>query len=63
MNLLPTEEKIECLKNLLSDPNDWISLRILELAEEDDGEPETSNGPVGINEWSPEADKRSSKAK
>ena len=62
MNLLTTEEKIECLKNLLSDPDDWISMRILELAEEDDT-PDGFNGPVGINVWSPEARKSSSKTK
>jgi hypothetical protein len=63
MSLLTNEEKIECLKNLLSDPNDWISLRLLELSDEDDDSPEVLNGPVGINEWSPEAHKSSSKHK
>ena len=62
MSLLTNEEKIECLKNLLSDPDDWISLRLLELSDEDDETPEGSNGPIGINEWSPEARKSSSKS-
>ena len=32
MNLISTEEKIELLKNLLVDPDDWISQEILSLA-------------------------------
>ena len=63
MSLLTNEEKIECLKNLLSDPNDWTSLRLLELSDEDEEDPEGSNGPVGINEWSPEAHKPSFRSK
>ena len=31
MNLITTEEKIELLKNLLFDPDDWISREILSL--------------------------------
>lgn len=31
MKLIPTEEKIELLKNLLADPDDWISREILSL--------------------------------
>ena len=31
MKLISTEEKIELLKNLLSDPDDWISREILSL--------------------------------
>ena len=61
MNLLTTEEKIQCLKNLLADPDDWISLELLRLANEE--EPDTSSGPVGINEWSPDALKSSYKIK
>ena len=39
MSLLTTEEKIQCLKNLLADPDDWISAEILRLAnEEADGD-------------------------
>lgn len=59
MTLLTVEEKIQCLKNLLADPDDWISSELLRLAEEE--EPEASSGPAGINEWSPEASKTSSK--
>ena len=31
MNLISPEEKIELLKNLLADPDDWISREILSL--------------------------------
>ena len=31
MNLISTEEKIELLKNLLADPDDWVSSEILSL--------------------------------
>jgi hypothetical protein len=62
MSLLTTEEKIQCLKNLLADPDCWISSELLRLAN-DDEVPEGSNSPVGINEWSPEAIKPSSNAK
>ena len=31
MNLISTEEKIELLKNLLADPDDWISREIPSL--------------------------------
>ena len=34
MNLISTEEKIQLLKNLLVDPDDWISREILKLAYE-----------------------------
>jgi hypothetical protein len=62
MNLLTVEEKIQCLKNLLSDPDDWISLELLRLTNEQDVElPEGSDGPVGINEWSPDVRKSSRK--
>ena len=60
MRLLTVDEKIQCLKNLLADPDDWISCEILRLADEDDETPDDSNGPVGINETSPIASKRSS---
>ena len=62
MNHLKTEEKIECLKNLLADPDDWMSRRILELADEED-ETEETNSPLGINETSPVALKRRLKSK
>ena len=35
MNLLKNEERIELLKNLLSDPDDWISREILRLSDEE----------------------------
>ena len=31
MNFISTEEKIELLRNLLADPDDWISREILSL--------------------------------
>jgi hypothetical protein len=34
MSLLSVEEKIDLLKNLLTDPEDWISEQILILNEE-----------------------------
>lgn len=34
MNLISTEEKIQLLKNLLVDPDDWISREILHLVYE-----------------------------
>jgi hypothetical protein len=34
MSLLSVEEKIELLKNLLADPNDWVSEQILRLNEQ-----------------------------
>ena len=34
MNILPIEERIELLKNLLADPYDWVSKEILRLADE-----------------------------
>ncbi len=55
MNLLKTEERIELLKNLLSDPDDWISREIIRLSDEE--ETETSSGPVGIRESAPEMNK------
>lgn len=61
MTLITTEERLEALKNLLADPNDWISYEILRLADEEEIEPYDS--PMGINESSPEARKSSSKAK
>ena len=34
MNYITNEERITLLKNLLDDPNDWVSLEILRLADE-----------------------------
>jgi hypothetical protein len=34
MNQLSLEEEIQLLKNILEDPNDWISARILQINEE-----------------------------
>ena len=31
MSILSIEEKMECYKNLLSDPDDWISRNLLAL--------------------------------
>jgi hypothetical protein len=62
MSLLTTEEKIQCLKNLLVDPDCWISSELLRLNNDEDDAPEGSNGPIGINEWSPEAQKLSNKS-
>jgi hypothetical protein len=36
MNLISTEERIDLLKNLLADPDDWISAEILRLADEEE---------------------------
>ena len=36
MNLITVEEKADLLKNLLADPNDWISYELLRLSEESD---------------------------
>lgn len=33
MSLISVEEKIELLKNLLADPDDWISAELLRLNE------------------------------
>ena len=35
MNLISSEERIHLLKNLLADPDDWISAEILRLAHEE----------------------------
>ncbi len=40
MSALSVEDKIELLKNLLADPNDWISAEILRLNAE--AEPEAN---------------------
>lgn len=56
MNLLSREEKIELLKNLLVDPDDWISREILRLSDEDES-PDDSNPVLGIKDSYPEADK------
>ncbi len=34
MNILPIDERIQLLKNLLDDPYDWVSKEILRLADE-----------------------------
>ena len=62
MSVLSIQEKIECLKNLLADPDDWMSRRILELAYKEE-ETEETNSPLGINETSPVAHKRRLKSK
>jgi len=59
MNQLKTEERIELLKNLLSDPEDWVSRENLRLSDEEDEE--TPEGPIGISSSSPVANKTSRK--
>ena len=52
MNLISTEEKIELLKNLLADPDDWISQEILSLvsqAEKDQQQRSVASLPKAIN--------------
>lgn len=34
MSYLSIQEKIQCLKNLLNDPDDWMSEELLRLASE-----------------------------
>jgi hypothetical protein len=58
MNLLTVDEKIQSLKNLFSNPDNSINSDFSSLSDDD---PETYNGPIGINEWSPEANKSSKK--
>lgn len=58
MSPITVEEKIQCLKNLLADPDCWISSEILRLSDEEE---QGSNGPVGMNETCPEAHKSPSK--
>ena len=60
MSQITVEEKIQCLKNLLADPDCWISSEILRLANEEE---QGSNGPVGINETCPETIKLNTKTK
>ena len=40
MNLISIEERIELLKNLLADPDDWISGEILSLVYQFEGDDE-----------------------
>jgi hypothetical protein len=46
MNLISVEEKIQLLKNLLSDPDDWVSRQILELASIDNEKQDQDSNPV-----------------
>ena len=54
MNLISIEEKIELLKNLLADPDDWVSREILSLvyqfeeAEEDQQQRSVASLPKAI---------------
>ena len=51
MNLISTEEKIELLKNLLADPDDWVSREILSLvyrSEEDQQQRSVASLPKAI---------------
>mgnify|MGYP006274119851 CR=1 FL=1 len=54
MNLISTEERIDLLKNLLADPDDWISAEILRLA----GEEDDINVCCGIRAGNPAIAKR-----
>ena len=36
MNLITIQERVDLLKNLLADPDDWISAEILRLADEEE---------------------------
>ena len=49
MNLISTVERIDLLKNLLADPDDWISYEILRLSEEED----ESDAVMGIRNSDP----------
>ena len=55
MKLISIEEKIELLKNLLADPDDWVSREILSLvyqfeeAEEDQQQRSVASLPKAIN--------------
>ena len=55
MKLISTEERIELLKNLLADPDDWVSREILSLvyqfeeAEEDQQKRSVASLPEAIN--------------
>lgn len=45
MSILTVQEKAQCLKNLLADPDDWISQELLRLnAEEEEKESEAASG-------------------
>ena len=44
MNLISSEERIHLLKNLLADPDNWISAEILRLADEDSEETNICSG-------------------
>jgi hypothetical protein len=59
MNLLTIDEKIQCLKNLFSNPDNSINS---DFSSSSDDDSETYNGPSGINPSSPEARKRSLKS-
>lgn len=47
MSYLTVQEKIQCLKNLLADPDDWISQELLWLDKE--SEMEASDSPSEAN--------------
>ena len=49
MKLITPNERVELLKNLLADPDDWISYEILRLSEEE----EESDAVMGIRNSDP----------
>ena len=60
MNLISTEERIDLLKNLLADPDDWISAEILRLADDEDDPDDGSHVVVcsGVRSGDPAIAKR-----
>ena len=53
MNLISTEEKIELLKNLLVDPDDWISREILSLVYRSEEDQQQRSELAEGNHWNP----------
>ena len=39
MNLITTQERVQLLKNLLDDPDDWVSHQILMIADNEEKRP------------------------
>ena len=49
MNLITPNERVELLKNLLADPDDWISYEILRLSDEE----EPTDAVLGLRSGDP----------
>ncbi len=49
MNHITKQEKIELLKNILADPDDWVSREILRLSDELEQEQKLANAPPESN--------------